>query len=122
MCQFVEVSAAYAFGAHFGEVAFALVGVFFVEEFSHDGAEDGIAEVFEPLVVDFVALAHVERLGFVNEGYLVQLGIAGCATQRVFEEKVKFFVFSFIAAQVKHGLYFAESQCGVVSTEAEGVA
>ena len=35
--QFVEVGAADDFRAHFGEEAFTLVGIFFVEEFGHDG-------------------------------------------------------------------------------------
>ena len=58
----------------------------------------------------------------MDEGYLVKLGVAGCEAQRVFEEKVKFFVLSFVSTEVQHGLYFAESQCGVVSTKAKGVA
>ena len=60
LCQFVEVGAAYDFGTHFGEVAFALVGVFLVEEVGHNGAEDGVAEVFETLVVDLASFAHVD--------------------------------------------------------------
>lgn len=58
--QFVKVCAADDFGAHFGEETFALAGVFFVEEFGHYGAEDGIAEVFEPLVVHPVSFPHFD--------------------------------------------------------------
>ena len=58
--QFVEVGAAYDFGAHFGEVAFALAGVFLVEEVGHDGTEDSVAKVFEALVVHPVSFPHFD--------------------------------------------------------------
>ena len=53
--ELVEGVAAHEFAAQGGEVAFLLVGVALVEQVGDDGAEDGVAEVFEPLVVDVVA-------------------------------------------------------------------
>lgn len=58
--KFIQVGATDDFRPHLGEVTFALAGIFLVEEIRHDGTEYGIAKVFEPLVVDSSAFAHVQ--------------------------------------------------------------
>lgn len=71
LSQLVEVGTADEFGAHLGQIAFALAGVFLIEEFGHDGAEHGVAKVFETLVVDATSFAHVQRFRLVDKGDLV---------------------------------------------------
>ena len=86
MCQFVEVGTADELGAHLGQKAFALVGVFFVEEFGHHGTQHRVAEVFEALVVDAPALSHFKGFGAVDESNLVEFGVARGEAQHVFEK------------------------------------
>ena len=52
MSQIVEGAATYESASQVGEEAFLLVGVVFVEYVSYDRSENGIAEIFEALVVD----------------------------------------------------------------------
>ena len=54
--QLVEVLAAYDFGAHFGQIALVAFGHFAVKVTGYNGAEHGIAQKLEPLIVDGVAL------------------------------------------------------------------
>lgn len=108
--QSVEVGAADEFGAHLGQESFALGGVFLVEEFGHYGAQHGVAQVFEPLVVDAAAFAHIEGFGLVDEGNLVELGVARYEPQHVLEEEVEFFVFAPVTEKTQHVQYLRKAR------------
>lgn len=114
LCKFIEVGAADDFRPHFGEEAFPLAGIFLVEEIRHNSAEHCIAKVFETLVVDTPAFAHVQRFGLVDKGNLVQTGIAGYEPQHVLEEKVKLFILAPVTKKVQHLNIFGkpDRHCG----------
>lgn len=110
MSQFVEVGPADEFGTHFGEESFSLVGIFFVKEFGHDSAEYCIAKVFETFIIDTPTLPRVDRLGLVDESYLIERDVVGSESQSVFEEKIKIFVFPFVATEMEHGQYLRKAR------------
>ena len=110
LSQFVEVGPADEFGTHFGEESFSLVGIFFVKKFGHDSAKNSIAEVFETFIIDTPTLPSVDRLGLVDESYLIERDVVGSESQSVFEEKIKIFVFPFVAMEMEHGQYLRKAR------------
>ena len=74
----VEAAALHYLAAHGGEEALFLAGELVVEDVAHHGLDDGIAQVFEPLIV-FLLLARtvvVERAvhqGLAVDGYVARI-------------------------------------------------
>ena len=96
--QLVETGAADDLRSHDGEVAFALIGILLVQEFGDDGAEDGVAQILQALVVDAVALLHL-RVGAVDESDVVELRPDGDVAQHILKEPIESRRFCFLAEQ-----------------------
>ena len=86
--QLVERLALDDVAARVGEEAFGLLGEVLEDDVTHDGAEYGVAEEFQPLVVDALALLlHSHRL--VQHGYLVGADVTRIESQYLAERTVK---------------------------------
>ena len=71
-------------GADFGEVAFAEVGKLIEEILGEDELEDGVAEEFEALIVEVMALGFVTEAG-MGERFREQQGVAEFIFEALFE-------------------------------------
>jgi len=71
----VEALALDDLGARGGQEALVLGGVSLVEEIGDYGVEDGVAQVFQPLVIGPASVGHLHGLGTVYHGQLVELDV-----------------------------------------------
>lgn len=67
VANFIQGTALHYFRAHFCQKALVGVGVFFEEVFRHDGAENGISQILQPLVILY-SIGFVGGVGFVRKG------------------------------------------------------
>ncbi len=71
-------------GADLGQVAFGKAGELIEEVLGEDELEDGVAEEFEPLVIEMVALGLVAKAG-VGERFREEEGVAEFVFETLFE-------------------------------------
>ena len=90
--QLVQTGTAHNLGAQLGKETLPLIGVLAVEELRHDGTQDSVAQVFETLVVDAMAVLRGRR-GTVSERHMIQLCVAGDITKNILEETIELLTF-----------------------------
>ena len=73
----VQALALHNLGARGGEEALVFVGKVMIEIVGHDEVEDGVAQVFQALIVGPAAVGQLDGLGAVHEGELVGRNVVG---------------------------------------------
>jgi len=69
--QLIQLYPAYDLGPHLGKESFIAGGEGLEKKVGSDGIQDGIAEKFQPLVIDFDPVGSLFADGLVQESQLV---------------------------------------------------
>ena len=91
--QLVQCFALYDFGAGIGQETFAFPFEMTVDDVAYDGVEDGVAEKFQPFVVQGTAFFGTQGGGFVQQCLLVNLYVARVEAQYLIKTKIRLPVF-----------------------------
>ena len=125
MCQEAPVNYP---GSQLSKETFVLEWEAIVQVFCNDGAQNGISEIFEPFVIDYMSQFIDIRGRFVDKGNVVKLEFQWTMTCQFFNKRIKLFSWGrkefYLVSQISDHvlIYFFEDNGTVVTAKTEGIA